>query len=103
MAAPPDSTKVNPDVPINSARTRRNRWSGFVQSAKYRAPPTLAMSACSPCRTAADSGRLGPALIVTESLPLLLRVRVAIGDDVRGQSNQSASQRTTEEDTMDGV
>src|SRR5215467_11584411 len=55
IAAPPDRTKVSPDTPINSERSRRSLWSGFLQSAKYRAPPTLAMSACSPCNTEADS------------------------------------------------
>src|SRR5262249_1193790 len=35
IAAPPDSTKVNPDIPMNSESNRRSLWSGFFQSAKY--------------------------------------------------------------------
>src|SRR5215813_3493656 len=50
IAAPPDSTKVNPDIPMNSESNRRSLWLGFFQSAKYRSPPTLAASASSPRR-----------------------------------------------------
>src|SRR5262249_21194958 len=77
MAAPPDSTKVSPDTPINSERSRRSLWSGLVQSAKYRGPPTVAMSACSPCGTGVESELVCAVLVITASLPQWLAARVA--------------------------
>src|SRR5262249_28489973 len=68
MAAPPDSTKVNPDTPINSERSRRSLCCGFFQSAKYRAPPTLAMRACSPCGKGADFDSICAVLVIEASL-----------------------------------
>src|SRR5262249_33081305 len=77
VAAPPDSTKVSPDIPINSERSRRSRWSGLVQSAKYRGPPRMAMSACSPCGTGVESELVCAVLVITASLPQWLPARVA--------------------------
>src|SRR5215468_3415140 len=48
MAAPPDRTKVSPAMPMNSASSRRSRWSGLAQSAHPRWPPTDAISAARP-------------------------------------------------------
>src|SRR5262249_5404885 len=48
MAAPPESTNVSPAMPMNSASSRRSRWSGLVQSAKPRWPPTEAIRAALP-------------------------------------------------------
>src|ERR1700728_2433607 len=48
MAAPPDSTKVSPAMPMNSASRRRSRWRGLAQSAQPRWPPTDAISAARP-------------------------------------------------------
>src|SRR5579862_9989352 len=48
MAAPPDSTKVSPAMPMNSASRRRSRWPGLAQSAQPRWPPTDAISAARP-------------------------------------------------------
>src|SRR6516164_8996344 len=39
---------VSPAMPMNSASNLRNRWSGFVQSAYPRCPPTDAISAAPP-------------------------------------------------------
>src|SRR6516162_11117423 len=64
IAAPPDSTKVNPDIPMNSESNRRSLWSGFFQSAKYRSPPTLAASARSPRRTGAASELICTLLLI---------------------------------------
>src|SRR6516165_12455517 len=69
MAAPPDSTKVSPDTPINSERSRRSLWSGLVQSAKYRGPPRMAMSACSPCGTGVESELVCAVLVITAIPP----------------------------------
>src|SRR5262249_42841985 len=67
IAAPPESTKVNPDIPMNSESNRRSLWSGFFQSAKYRAPPTLAASARSPRRTGAASELICTLLLIAAS------------------------------------
>src|SRR5215470_10869000 len=48
MAAHPDRMKVSPARPRNSASKRRSRWSGLVQSAKARWPPTDAIRAALP-------------------------------------------------------
>src|SRR4249920_1219463 len=48
MAAPPDSTNVSPAMPMNSASSRRSRWSGLAQSAQPRWPPTDAIRAARP-------------------------------------------------------
>src|SRR6267154_1354148 len=48
MAAPPDSTKVRPAMPMNSASSRRSRCSGLAQSAQPRWPPTDATRAARP-------------------------------------------------------
>src|ERR1700749_4281203 len=48
MAAPPDRMKVRPDMPMNSASSRRSRWPGLAQSAQPRWPPTDAISAARP-------------------------------------------------------
>src|SRR6516225_9171701 len=61
MAAPPDSTKVSPAMPRNSASSRRSRWSGLVQSAYPRAPPTEAISAALPTGSMARPGCAAPA------------------------------------------
>src|SRR5512140_417136 len=45
MAAPPDSTKVSPAIPMNSASSRC--W-GLAQSAQPRWPPTDAIRAARP-------------------------------------------------------
>src|SRR5215469_6757252 len=71
MAAHPDRMNVRPARPRNSASRRRSRWSGLVQSAKPRWPPTDAMRAALPmsCVLSAEStswagvamsGSLGP-------------------------------------------
>src|SRR5215470_12147427 len=59
MAAPPDRTKVSPAMPMNSASSRRSRWSGLAQSAQPRWPPTDAIRAALPMGSAP---RAGPAL-----------------------------------------
>src|SRR5262245_48127257 len=48
MAAPPDSTKVRPAMPMNSASSRRSRCLGLAQSAQPRCPPTEAIRAARP-------------------------------------------------------
>src|ERR1700730_69265 len=52
MAAPPERTNVSPLMPMNSASRRRSRWSGLVQSAQPRWPPTEAISAALPSGSA---------------------------------------------------
>src|SRR6266851_7140301 len=47
-AAPPERTKVSPAIPMNSESRRRSLWSGLVQSAYPRWPPTEAMKAALP-------------------------------------------------------
>src|SRR5260370_42323685 len=56
MAAPPDRTKVRPAMPMNSASSRRSRWSGLAQSAQPRCPPTDAIRAARPMGTAPRVG-----------------------------------------------
>src|SRR5215813_3682467 len=60
MAAHPDRMKVSPAMPMNSASSRRSRWSGLVQSAKARRPPTDAIRAALPigCMLRAESTSL---------------------------------------------
>src|SRR5215467_7984877 len=48
MAAPPDSTNVNPAMPMKSASSRRTPCSGLAQSAQPRCPPTDAIRAARP-------------------------------------------------------
>src|SRR5215472_8259801 len=57
MAAPPDRTNVRPDMPRNSASSRRSRWSGLAQSAQPRWPPTDAISAARPTGSGMRAGR----------------------------------------------
>src|SRR5215469_12226449 len=56
MAAPPDRTKVSPAMPMNSASSRRSRWSGLAQSAQPRWPPTDAIRAALPIGSASWPG-----------------------------------------------
>src|SRR5215471_2203297 len=59
MAAPPDRTKVSPAMPMNSASSRRSRWSGLAQSAQPRWPPTEAIRAALPTGSAPWAGARG--------------------------------------------
>src|SRR5271169_4431423 len=56
MAAAPERMKVSPAIPMNSASSRRSRWSGLVQSAKLRCPPTDAISAALPTGSGSRAG-----------------------------------------------
>src|SRR5262245_37198142 len=58
MAAPPDRTNVSPAMPMNSASSRRSRWSGLAQSAQPRWPPTEAIRAARPTGSALRCSRL---------------------------------------------
>src|SRR5262249_38518645 len=54
--------KVSPAMPMNSASSRRSRWSGLAQSAQPRWPPTDAIRAALPIGSAPWTGarRLDP-------------------------------------------
>src|SRR5215471_19004258 len=70
MAAPPDSTKVSPAMPMNSASSRRSRWSGLAQSAQPRWPPTDAISAARPTRSGIRAERAaGPSAVLISGFP----------------------------------
>src|SRR6516225_5051069 len=68
MAAPPDSTKVNPAMPRDSARRRRSRCSGLAQSAQPRWPPTDTIKAARPTGSARRASRF-PFGAVMSGLP----------------------------------
>src|SRR5215468_11955955 len=71
MAAHPDRMKVSPARPRNSASKRRSRWSGLVQSAKARWPPTDAIRAALPTSCVL---RAEPTSLTEETMSGLLEV-----------------------------
>src|SRR5215471_10921481 len=76
MAAPPDSTKVRPAMPMNSASSRRSRCLGLAQSAQPRCPPTDAIRAARPTRSGPRAGAAVPPVVLMSGFP---RVRRHVG------------------------
>src|SRR5215831_2089156 len=83
MAAPPDSTNVNPAMPMNSASSRRSRCSGLAQSAQPRCPPTDAIRAARPTGSGPRAaGAAVPPVVLMSGFP---RVRRHVGRAGVGQ------------------
>src|SRR6516164_2445571 len=70
MAAQPDSTKVSPAMPRNSASSRRSRWSGLAQSAQPRWPPTDSIRAARPTGPGMRAApAAGPSAVLISGFP----------------------------------